>query len=72
MLQEYGLKEGERITSVTYSGKALTSKDFTSLSLDAYVGMVDGTGYTNNDKTDGLQHISLINKEAFSVKQDEE
>ena len=72
MLQEYGLKEGERITSVTYTGKALTSKDFTSMSLDAYVGMVDGTGYTNNDKTDGLQHISLINKEAFSVKQNEE
>ena len=72
MLQEYGLKEGERITSVTYTGKALTSKDFTSMSLDAYVGMVDGTGYTNNDKTDGLQHISLLNKKAFSVKQDEE
>ena len=70
MLQKYGIKEGDKITSVTYRGTGANNKDvdFSSLSLNAYVGMVDGTSYTNKEDHDGLQHVSVFDKQAVSVK----
>ena len=74
MLQDYGIAKGAKITSITYRGVGSFNKDvdFSSLSLDAYVGMVDGTSYTNNENHDGLQLISLVDKQAFTVKNGEE
>lgn len=73
MLQKYGIKEGDKITSVTYRGTGANNKDvdFSSLSLDAYVGMIDGTSYTNKENHDGLQHVSVFDKQAVSVNVDE-
>lgn len=71
MLKAFGLKAGQKITSVTYTGTPLTSKDYNTLNLYACVGAVDEATYEASEKEDGMQKVEFFKDAAFSFKTSE-
>lgn len=74
MLKAFGLKEGQKISSVTFSGNPSSDKDYSTFNLYACIGAVDvddPTAYTPSEKEDGLEKIELYNDAAYSFKANE-
>lgn len=59
MLKTYGLKAGQKISSVTYNGTATSTKEYPYLNLTVFVGTTDATDYVANTDTAELQRVAL-------------
>lgn len=71
MLKAYGLKAGQKITSVAYSGTASATKEYQSLNLTVFVGTADTTAYAANTDTAALQRVALYENSPYSFKEGE-
>lgn len=71
MLKAYGLSEGKKISSITFTGMPATSKTFESLNLYACVGAVDEATYAASEKEDGMTKVTLFEDAPYDFKSDE-
>ncbi len=66
MLKAYGLKAGQKISSVAYNGTVTTSKEYKYLNLTVFVGTADTTAYVANTDTAELQRVALYENAPYS------
>lgn len=72
MLRQYGIKQGDAITAITFKGTCNGSKDFDSVTLEAYVGMTDSAAVVPGEGLDNLQHIKIYDGDELSLKRGDE
>ena len=68
MLTAFGLKAGDKIGSITYTGKNIDygAKEISELNLYAYVGMVDSASVVRAEGLDDMQKVTLYENESVS------
>ena len=68
MLKAYGLKAGQKISSVSFTGTPQSSKDYTNLNIYACVGAVADTAFAASTDETGMEKVELFNATAYSFK----
>ena len=73
MLAQYGLKEGDIISSINFPGTPSGDRTFSNLTVEAWVGLesADAAFVAGGADKDNMQHVFLYNEEAVSFKTDE-
>lgn len=70
MLKAYGISEGQKISSITYSGVPASSKSYKLSSLYACVGAVDEATYAASENEDGMSKVTLVEDAQYEFKSD--
>lgn len=61
ILKTFGLKAGDKITSISYTGKPSSSKTLDDVTLTSYVGMVDSTTFEAGKNFESLTKFDIYN-----------
>lgn len=72
ILKRFGLKAGDQITSISYIGKANSSKTFNDLVLTSYVGMVDSTTFEAGKNFEELPQYKIYDHQELDIQAGQE
>lgn len=71
MLKAYGISEGQKISSISFTGVPATTKAYTALNLYGCVGTVDESTFSASEKEDDMQKVVLYENAPYQFTANE-